>query len=82
MEYHAHTILMDASARLMKLGATSPSWPAASRAEASHSDKIVPTSWAKDSVQDLSLLGRPSAYAFSYSTRVGVTLLTYVSRGR
>lgn len=48
------TILIEASARLMNVGATSPSWPAASSAEASHNDKIVPTSWAKDSVHDLS----------------------------
>ena len=38
------TILIEASARLMNVGATSPSWPAASSAEASHNDKIVPTS--------------------------------------
>ncbi len=48
------TILIDASARLMNVGATSPSWPATSSAEASHKDKMVPTSWAKDSVHDLS----------------------------
>ena len=48
------TILIEASARLINVGATSPSWPAASSAEASHKDKIVPTSWAKDSVHDLS----------------------------
>ena len=38
------TILIEASARLINVGATSPSWPAASSAEASHRDKIVPTS--------------------------------------
>ena len=38
------TILIEASARLMNVGATSPSWPAASSADASHRDKMVPTS--------------------------------------
>lgn len=51
---------MEASARLMNVGATSPSCPAASKAEASQRERIVPTNWAKDSVQDLSLFGRPS----------------------
>ena len=51
---------MEASARLMKVGATSPSCPAASSAAASHSERTVPTSCAKHSVQDLSGYGRPS----------------------
>lgn len=54
------TILMDASVRLMNLGRTSPSSPAASSSAASHSESTVPTSWAKHSVQVRSALARPS----------------------
>ena len=45
------TILIDASVRLTKVGTTSPSCPAASKADASHRLRTVPTSWAKHSVQ-------------------------------
>ncbi len=54
------TILIDASVRLMNLGSTSPSWPAASSSAASQSDKTVPTSCAKHSVQVRSAFGLPS----------------------
>ena len=54
------TILIEASAKLMKVGATSPSSPATSSAAASHNDNTVPTSWAKHSVHVLSACGRPS----------------------
>lgn len=56
-----HTILIEASVRLMNLGRTSPSSPAASSSAASQRDKTVPTSWAKHSVHVRSALGRPSA---------------------
>lgn len=52
---------MEASARLMNVGATSPSWPAASRAAASQSDNTVPTSWAKHSDHDWLVKDLPSA---------------------
>lgn len=54
------TILIDASVRLINLGRTSPSSPAASSSAASQSDSTVPTSCAKHSVHVLSGLGRPS----------------------
>lgn len=54
------TILIDASVRLMNLGRTSPSWPAASSSAASHKDNTVPTSCAKHSVQVLSAFAFPS----------------------
>ena len=38
------TIFIEASAKLINVGATSPSCPAASRAAASHRDRTVPTS--------------------------------------
>lgn len=53
-------ILMEASVRLRNLGRTSPSSPAASSSAASHSDRTVPTSWAKHSVHVRSGLGLPS----------------------
>jgi len=53
------TILIDASARLINVGATSPSWPALSSAAASQSDSTVPTSWAKHSVHLRSIVGLP-----------------------
>ena len=53
------TILIDASVRLMNLGSTSPSSPAASSSAASQSDRTVPTSWAKHSVHVLSAFGCP-----------------------
>lgn len=37
-----YTILIEASARLMKVGATSPSGPAASSAAESHNERTVP----------------------------------------
>jgi hypothetical protein len=51
--------LIDASARLINVGATSPSWPALSSAAAFQSDSTVPTSWAKHSVQFRSTVGLP-----------------------
>ena len=54
-------ILIEASVRLRNLGRTSPSSPAASSSAASHSDKTVPTNWAKHSVHVRSGLGLPSA---------------------
>lgn len=54
------TILIDASVRLMNLGRTPPSGPAASSSAASQSDSTVPTSCAKHSVHVLSGFGRPS----------------------
>lgn len=54
------TTLSEASVRLMNLGRTSPSSPAASNSAASHKERTVPTSCAKDSVQVLSGFGLPS----------------------
>ena len=59
------TIFIDASAKLTKVGATSPSWPAASSAAASHNESTVPTSCAKHSVQFRSALGFPSVGGIS-----------------
>lgn len=56
-----HTILIEASVKLINLGRTSPFSPAASSSAASHSDKTVPTSCEKHSVQVLSGFGLPSA---------------------
>lgn len=49
LRVYRHTILMEASVRLMKVGTTSPSSPAASSCAASHNDKTVPTNCAKHS---------------------------------
>ena len=57
----ARTILIEASAKLMNDGATSPSWPAVSRASASQNERTVPTSWAKHSVHTRFGLGFPPA---------------------
>ena len=54
-----NTILIEASVRLMKVGMTSPSSPAASNWAASHKERTVPTSCAKDSFQTRSVLGLP-----------------------
>ncbi len=51
---------MEASVRLMNLGKTSPSSPAASSSAASQRESTVPTSWAKHSVHVLSRFGFPS----------------------
>lgn len=55
-------ILIEASVRLMNLGNTSPSSPAASSSAASHKERTVPTSCAKHSVHVRSGLGRPSVF--------------------
>lgn len=60
-----HTILIEASVMLMKVGMTSPSSPAASSWAASHSERTVPTSCAKHSVHTRSALGLPPTEAVS-----------------
>lgn len=71
-----HTILIEASVKLMNLGKTSPSSPAASSSAASHRERTVPTSWEKHSVQVRSALGLPSESAsvsgLGYIVRVQV----------
>lgn len=57
---YVHTIVIEASVRLINFGRTSPSSPATSSSAASHRDKTVPTSCAKHSIQFLSAFGRPS----------------------
>lgn len=55
-----HTILIEASVRLMKVGGTSWFPAAASSAAASQIDRTVPVSTAKHSTHFRSGLGRPS----------------------
>lgn len=76
------TILSDASAKLTKVGTTSPSSPAASSWEASHSDNTVPTSCAKHSFHVLSGLGLPPKLSVSDGIRWWERDVAYASRGR
>jgi hypothetical protein len=55
------TMWIAASVRLMKVGKTSVSPPAWSSALASHSERMVPTSWTKYSCHLRSGAGRPPA---------------------
>ena len=75
------TILIEASARLTNVGATSPSWPAASSAAASHRERTVPTSCAKHSVQFRSALGLPSVHLLARLILTSKRGKTHVYRG-
>ena len=57
---HALTILMEASVRLMNIGATPAPCSEASNSTASHNDSTVPCNCAKHSFHDLSAFGFPS----------------------